>query len=209
LWIRWWTFEFHTTCGISRLAQDMLASHEEHCSMKFVVSFVGSDIDKICYVQAGGHPVSHYYCDTPNMIPGYKEGWLRSPNWTLNSYALQQRVSPGYMQHPSPEDVIFTKALFCACLFTPLTNLRPLYFTPSHIFGLTLCGLRISNEVFLCALEKLWNATISFGMPVCLFVRPSVVRPPAHTEELGSHWTDIYEILSFSIFRKPAQKIQG
>ena len=87
----------------------------------------------------------------------------------------------GICSTPPPlpsEDVTFTKALFCACLFTPLTNLPPLYFTPSHIFGLTLCGLKISNEVFLCAFEKLWNATISFGMPVYLFVRPSSARLP-------------------------------
>jgi hypothetical protein len=27
-------------------------------------------------------------------------------------------------------------------------------------------------------------------------------------EQLGSHWTDFHEILYFSIFRKPAEKIQ-
>jgi hypothetical protein len=42
------------------------------------------------------------------------------------------------------------------------------------------------------AFAKLRKATIDF-MSVCLSVR---------TEQLGSHWTDIHEILYLSIFRK-------
>jgi len=144
----------------------------------------------------------------------YNEGWLWSPNWTLNSYVLQHRVSPGYMQHtpilPLPECMTFTKVLFYACLFTPLTNLPPLYFTPSHIFGLTLCGLCISTEVFLCAFEKLWKATISFGMHVCLFVslsiRPSV-RPPAR-KNLAPTGRIFMKFDTSDFFKNLKQKIQ-
>jgi hypothetical protein len=44
-------------------------------------------------------------------------------------------------------------------------------------------------DSFLGAFEKLRKATVSFIMLLCLSVRPSV-----HIEELGSHWTDFYEI---------------
>jgi hypothetical protein len=39
-------------------------------------------------------------------------------------------------------------------------------------------------------------------MLLCLSVRPSV-----HIEELGSHWTDFYEIWYLSIFWKSVEKI--
>ena len=52
---------------------------------------------------------------------------------------------------------------------------------------------------FLDAFEKLRKVTISYVMSVCLFVR---------TEQLGSHWTDFYEILYFNIIRKSVEKSQ-
>jgi len=45
----------------------------------------------------------------------------------------------------------------------------------------------------------LWNATISFVMPVRLSVR---------MEQLSSHWTDFHEIWYLRIFRKYVEKIQ-
>jgi hypothetical protein len=48
----------------------------------------------------------------------------------------------------------------------------------------------------LGALAKLRKATVRFVMSVC-------PPPPAtHMEQLGSHWTDFYEILYLSIFRR-------
>jgi hypothetical protein len=47
-------------------------------------------------------------------------------------------------------------------------------------------------------LEKLRKATISFVMSV---------RPSDRMEQLGSKWTDCYEILHLSIFLKSAEKI--
>jgi hypothetical protein len=40
-------------------------------------------------------------------------------------------------------------------------------------------------------------------MYVCQFVRLSV-----RMEQIGSHWTDVYEIWYFGIFRKAVDKIQ-
>jgi len=50
---------------------------------------------------------------------------------------------------------------------------------------------------FLGAFVKLKEATIDF-LPVCLSVR---------MEQPGPHWTNYYEILYFSIFRKSTHKI--
>jgi hypothetical protein len=36
LWIRWWTYVFHKMRGISWVAEDLLASQEEICSMELV-----------------------------------------------------------------------------------------------------------------------------------------------------------------------------
>jgi hypothetical protein len=60
------------------------------------------------------------------------------------------------------------------------------------------------NCPILGAFVKLRKATISFVMPFCLSVRPSV-RP---LKELGSHLTDFHEIWYVSIFRKYVDKIQ-
>jgi hypothetical protein len=49
------------------------------------------------------------------------------------------------------------------------------------------------------AFTKFRKATISFIMSVRLFVR---------MEQLGSHWTDLYEILYLSICEKSIEKIQ-
>jgi hypothetical protein len=46
---------------------------------------------------------------------------------------------------------------------------------------------------------KLRKATVSFVMPVCLYVR---------MEQLCSHWTDFYEMSYLSIYRKAIEKIQ-
>ena len=51
----------------------------------------------------------------------------------------------------------------------------------------------------LRAFAKLRNATVGFGMSVCLFVR---------IERLGSHWTGFHEIWHLSIFRKSLEKFQ-
>ena len=48
---------------------------------------------------------------------------------------------------------------------------------------------------FLGAFSKLWNATISFIMSV-------------YMEQLGSHWTDFYEMWCLCIFLKSVKKIQ-
>jgi len=50
----------------------------------------------------------------------------------------------------------------------------------------------------LDAFAKLRAATIIFVMSVCLSVRPHET----------THWKDFHESLYFSIFRKPAEKIQ-
>jgi hypothetical protein len=47
------------------------------------------------------------------------------------------------------------------------------------------------------------KATTDFVIPVCLSVCPSV-----RMKQLGSHWTDFYEIWYMSIFRKSAERIQ-
>ena len=43
-------------------------------------------------------------------------------------------------------------------------------------------------------------------LSVCMYVRPSV-GPSAHMVQLGSHWTDFYEIWYLRIFRKSVEKI--
>jgi len=48
---------------------------------------------------------------------------------------------------------------------------------------------------FLGAFSKLWNATISFIMSVCM-------------EQLGSHSTDFYEMWYLHIFLKSFEKTQ-
>jgi hypothetical protein len=45
------------------------------------------------------------------------------------------------------------------------------------------------KHTFLGAFAELQKATVSFVMSVCLSDRPS-----ARIEQLGSHWTDFYEI---------------
>ena len=52
---------------------------------------------------------------------------------------------------------------------------------------------------FFGAFAKLRKATINF----ITYVRRSV-----HMEQIGSHWTNFHEILYFSSFRKPVEKIQ-
>ena len=52
---------------------------------------------------------------------------------------------------------------------------------------------------FLGAFAKLRKVAVSFVM----FVFPSVLM-----EQLGTHWTDFYEILYLSIFRKFVEEIQ-
>jgi hypothetical protein len=62
--------------------------------------------------------------------------------------------------------------------------------------------MALFHTPFLGALTKLRKAPVSF-MSVCLSVRPSV-----HVEQLGSHWTDFYEIWYLSIFKKSVDKMQ-
>jgi len=50
--------------------------------------------------------------------------------------------------------------------------------------------------LFLGAFAKLRIVTISFVMSVCPSVRLSV-----QVEQLGSHWTDVHEILIFQYTR--------
>jgi hypothetical protein len=45
----------------------------------------------------------------------------------------------------------------------------------------------------------------NFFRSVCLLS----VRPSVRMEQLGSNWTDFYEIWSLSIFQKPVKKIQN
>jgi hypothetical protein len=59
------------------------------------------------------------------------------------------------------------------------------------------------KHIFLGAFAKLRKTTISFVMPF----RPSV-RPSVRMEQLGSHWTDFYEIWYVNIFRCTVQKIE-
>jgi len=49
----------------------------------------------------------------------------------------------------------------------------------------------------LGAFAKLCKVIISFFTSAC---------PPARMEQLGSHWTDFYEILYLSIFRNSVEK---
>ena len=58
------------------------------------------------------------------------------------------------------------------------------------------------NDSFLGAFAELRKATISFVMFLCLSVLPFV-----RMEDLVSHWTDFYEILYLSIFRKSVKEI--
>jgi hypothetical protein len=50
-------------------------------------------------------------------------------------------------------------------------------------------------QQFLGVFTKLWKATITFIMSVCM-------------EQLGSHWTDFHEIWYLSIFQNSVKKIQ-
>jgi len=54
----------------------------------------------------------------------------------------------------------------------------------------------------LGALEKFLKAIITFFMYIRLF------RPSVRMEQLGSYWTDFYEIWYLNIFRKYVAKIQ-
>jgi hypothetical protein len=56
---------------------------------------------------------------------------------------------------------------------------------------------------FLGMFARLWKATISFVMSVCLFVRPSVCM-----DQLGSHQTDIHWTWYLGIFTKSFKKIK-
>jgi len=51
------------------------------------------------------------------------------------------------------------------------------------------------SKFFIDAFAKLRKTTISFAMPVRLSFYPSVLM-----EQLGSHWTDFYEISYMRIF---------
>jgi len=67
----------------------------------------------------------------------------------------------------------------------------------SDMYCVTIYQLFIS--LFLGALAKLWQVTLSFIM----FVSPSICM-----EQLGCHWTDFREILYLSIFLNTLEKIQ-
>jgi hypothetical protein len=54
---------------------------------------------------------------------------------------------------------------------------------------------------FLSAFATLRKATSSFVMSLS-------VHLSIRMEQLGSHWTDLFEILYLVIFRKPVEKIQ-
>ena len=58
---------------------------------------------------------------------------------------------------------------------------------------------RQPHQTFWGAFAKLRKATVSFAAYICLSVR---------MEQLGSHWTDFYEIWYFSVFRKSVENIQ-
>jgi len=63
----------------------------------------------------------------------------------------------------------------------------------------------------LGAFAKLWKATLSLDMSVCLSVCPSVclsVLPSFRMENLGSKLTDCHELRYLTIFRKSVGKIQ-
>ena len=59
------------------------------------------------------------------------------------------------------------------------------------------------NQPFLGAFAKLRKAAISFVMSVFPSACLSVCK-----EELGSHWTDFYEMFYLSFSRKSVEKIQ-
>jgi hypothetical protein len=76
---------------------------------------------------------------------------------------------------------------------------------PKEIIPMTIFSMDIKmfySKFFSDALSKLRKATFSFVMSVRLFVRPF------STEQLGSHWTDFYEIIYLSTCGEPVLKIQ-
>ena len=82
-----------------------------------------------------------------------------------------------------------------------LAESRPLYFAflPAsetdrvEYFPFCFYFALFSMESFLAAFTKLRKATITFVMSV---------RPSVPMEQLGSHWTDIHNILYLKIFSK-------
>jgi hypothetical protein len=81
--------------------------------------------------------------------------------------------------------------------FCSFRKSNPRSFSPWKVT--VLITILVLDGQFLGAFAKLRKATISFFMSVCLSVR---------MEQLGSHWTDVHEILYFGIFRKSVEKIK-
>jgi len=84
---------------------------------------------------------------------------------------------------------------------------QPLLYTSTSVESLCLSGFPTKKTFYaiLGALAKLWKASISFVLPPCLSVCPSV-RPSVRMEQFGSQWRDFHENLS--IFLKSVEKIQ-
>jgi hypothetical protein len=92
-----------------------------------------------------------------------------------------------HLVHTFP--TLFYSTILCACMIFVRTVVRWISFQNC---------VALVGHYFLGTFTKLWKATISFVMSVCLSI---------HMEQLSSHWTDIHEICYLRIFWKSVKKI--